>query len=167
MCQQNFKSRPINLKPNYSGRHEQDIYWYGTHMKHPKPFTFIVTKNLNKTRYFYSCNALKTNLAVISTIDSFILKFGEQYKKSNRDHDMISHTFNSPPAKAQKSTKNNFLIVFVQIPDTHKKYQLSQNIFWLNLTSIQHRQIDQSFCAQRKIFLISENCSAFFMTNLK
>ena len=52
--------------------------------------TFINTKNLNKTRYFYSYKALKTNLAVISTIDSFILKFGEQYKKSNRDHDMLS-----------------------------------------------------------------------------
>ena len=91
--------------------------------------TFIVTKNLNKTRYFYSYKALKTSLAVISTTDSFILKFGEQYKKSNRDHDMISYTFNSPPAKAQKSTRNNFRIVFVQIPDTHKKYQLSQNIF--------------------------------------
>ena len=50
------------------------------------------------------------------------LTFSQQYKKSNRGYDILSHTFSFILAKTQKSIWNNFYDVFIQISGKYKKY---------------------------------------------
>ena len=48
--------------------------------------------------------------------------FTQQYKKSNRGHDILSYTFSFILAKTQKSIWNNFYDAFIQISGKYKKY---------------------------------------------
>ena len=60
--------------------------------------------------------------AVLDSYLNLFSAFSQQYKKSNRGHDIFLYTFSFILAKTQISIWNNFDDIFIQISGKYKKY---------------------------------------------
>ena len=107
----------------------------------------------------------KTNTAVIQIgmIISFILNFYQKYKKSNRNHNILSQTFNFTLVKTQELTLN---YLSIRPNSWHNKKSLAQIATPANIQNNYIKpsafRLDATRLVHRRKFFNSENSFAVF-----
>ena len=82
---------------------KRDIFWYRQNL--PK-----ATRYLNRNSYFYRFKARKNKYDSSSNLyNCFLWLFCLKYKKSNRNHDILSYTFNF--ILVELNSKNNLKLL--------------------------------------------------------